>query len=116
MSDDLVVEVRLSFAVPKGVDPDEFGERVLRLVEQMPMVSTRSDYLLVLADPPPVVAEHVDSFGRRWPATTILESCSTCGQPDNCGECNHEPLTMEDVLLLGGRLPPEPQLPFTEEP
>lgn len=45
-----------------------------------------------------------DKFGRTWylPASEV---CATCGQPDNCGDCSHEPLTAGQVLELGGVLP-----------
>lgn len=42
----------------------------------------------------------IDTFGNTWLHTG--ESCSTCGQPDNCGDCTHEPLTREEVIALGG--------------
>lgn len=46
-----------------------------------------------------------DRFGRIWdlPAT---ELCEVCGQPDNCGDCNHERLSTDDVTQLGGKEPP----------
>lgn len=28
------------------------------------------------------------------------ETCSTCGQPDNCGDCDHTPLSAEDFARL----------------
>lgn len=39
-----------------------------------------------------------DSFGRRWPES--YELCDDCGQPDNCGECTHVPLSDGDVAVL----------------
>ena len=42
-----------------------------------------------------------DKFGRTWDLPAI-ELCSTCGQPDNCGDCNHQPLSDADVLKLRG--------------
>lgn len=43
-----------------------------------------------------------DRFGRAWQLPKT-ELCPTCGQPDNTGECNHLPLTDEEVEILGGR-------------
>jgi hypothetical protein len=42
-----------------------------------------------------------DSFGNTWklPASEV---CQKCGQPDNCGDCNHQPLSPEEVRELGG--------------
>jgi hypothetical protein len=42
-----------------------------------------------------------DNYGVSWelPAS---ELCPECGQPDNCGDCNHEPLTADDVRELKG--------------
>jgi hypothetical protein len=48
------------------------------------------------------VARVVDNFGRLWPDRFQL--CEICKQPDNCGDCNHEPLEAEQVVELGGRL------------
>lgn len=42
----------------------------------------------------------IDVFGNAWP--TDYEVCSTCGQPDNCGDCNHKELTTQEVRFLGG--------------
>jgi len=36
----------------------------------------------------------------QWPEGTEL--CPVCKQPDNCGDCNHHPLTAEEVVELGG--------------
>lgn len=41
-----------------------------------------------------------DSFGRVWPEG--YELCATCGQPDNCGDCTHVKLGVDDVRALGG--------------
>jgi hypothetical protein len=42
-----------------------------------------------------------DRYGREWdlPAS---ELCPTCGQPDNCGDCNHEPYTDDEAACLRG--------------
>lgn len=40
-----------------------------------------------------------DIFGRRWNLSDE-ELCSECGQPDNCGDCSHRPLSDEDFILL----------------
>jgi hypothetical protein len=41
----------------------------------------------------------VDIYGVPWPLPPG-ELCSTCGQPDNCGDCNHEPLRWWEVIEL----------------
>ena len=45
----------------------------------------------------------VDHFGRVWDLPAA-ELCPECRQPDNCGDCNHEPLSEDQVRLLSGRL------------
>jgi hypothetical protein len=42
-----------------------------------------------------------DKFGNLWPAD--YELCPECRQPDNCGDCNHQPLSREHVRDLGGQ-------------
>ena len=32
---------------------------------------------------------------------TANELCEVCGQPDNCGDCDHTPLTDADRVTLG---------------
>jgi hypothetical protein len=45
-----------------------------------------------------------DKYGRIWPTEwNDRELCPTCGQPDNCGDCNHLPLTKKQAVELGGR-------------
>lgn len=39
-----------------------------------------------------------------WDHLPDDERCPECGQPDNCGDCNHEPLTEADIQLLLGDL------------
>lgn len=34
-----------------------------------------------------------DRFGRDWGSLPDDELCAECGQPDNCGDCTHEPLS-----------------------
>ncbi|KKM28203.1 hypothetical protein LCGC14_1567020 [marine sediment metagenome] len=46
----------------------------------------------------------LDVYGRVWD-NPIHDKCVICGQPDNCGECNHKSLTDADVIELGGKLP-----------
>jgi len=41
-----------------------------------------------------------DKYGRGWP--DHYELCPECRQPDNCGDCWHDPLTPEQVDELGG--------------
>lgn len=38
----------------------------------------------------------------RWaPVGTLsVERCETCGQPDNCGDCNHEPMSWAELIEL----------------
>ena len=42
--------------------------------------------------------EHI--YVQQYPEH--VELCSVCGQPDNCGDCNHVPLEHEEVVRLGG--------------
>lgn len=42
-----------------------------------------------------------DIHGRLWNLASH-ELCPDCGQPDNCGDCTHEPLGAIDVRVLGG--------------
>ncbi len=49
----------------------------------------------------------LDKFGTVWD-NPIWDKCPTCGQPDNCGECNHKRLKMNDVIELGGNRPKMP--------
>ena len=44
---------------------------------------------------------NVDIYGRAW-NLPLIELCNDCGQPDNCGDCNHEPLTDTDYETLDG--------------
>ncbi len=43
-----------------------------------------------------------DKYGNLWPDAPDFEFCPECGQPDNCGDCTHEPLSPDDVEELGG--------------
>jgi len=45
-----------------------------------------------------------DKYGRGW-KLPVRELCPTCGQPDNCGDCNHKRLRNSDVVTLDGILP-----------
>ena len=45
-----------------------------------------------------------DRYGRLWDLPAI-ELCPECGQPDNCGDCQHGPLSDADARLLGAVLP-----------
>ena len=47
----------------------------------------------------------LDVYGRRWDVLSVHDRCYTCGQPDNCGDCTHTPLTDDEVRELGGILP-----------
>lgn len=48
----------------------------------------------------------VDSYGRAW-EYAIGEFCPVCGQPDNCGDCQHGPLSEEQARLLGAYISSE---------
>ena len=43
----------------------------------------------------------IDKFGNGW-RLPVSELCSTCGQPDNCGDCSHGKLTKDNVVTLAG--------------
>lgn len=43
----------------------------------------------------------IDKFNTEW-QLPLEELCPECGQPDNCGDCNHQPLTDTEVRQLGG--------------
>jgi hypothetical protein len=43
-------------------------------------------------------------YRQAWPER--IELCPECGQPDNCGDCNHGPLTHDEVRELGGAFVP----------
>ena len=40
-----------------------------------------------------------DWYGRTWPDGT--DTCPTCGQPDNCGDCTHTRLHSSEARELG---------------
>lgn len=46
-----------------------------------------------------------DKYGNTWPLAPSEEFCPTCGQPDNCGDCNHTELPPDLVRELGGKPP-----------
>jgi hypothetical protein len=48
------------------------------------------------------VISRIDRYGRSW-RLSEAELCPECGQPDNCGDCTHEPLTAAQVVQLGGQ-------------
>ncbi len=41
-----------------------------------------------------------DIYGRIWDIPRN-ELCRDCGQPDSCGDCNHNRLTNKEVKILG---------------
>ena len=43
-----------------------------------------------------------DKYGVKWKLPKN-ELCSSCGQPDSVGECNHKQLSGESVEILGGK-------------
>jgi hypothetical protein len=63
----------------------------------------REDFLLALCKRKDLrkSARAADIYGRVWDLPES-ELCSTCGQPDNCGDCNHERLTDDEVAELQG--------------
>lgn len=42
-----------------------------------------------------------DRYGREWDLLPN-ERCAECGQPDSVGDCNHQPLTDQEVARLKG--------------
>lgn len=42
-----------------------------------------------------------DKFGIYWDLPND-EVCKVCGQPDNCGDCNHHKININDAAKLGG--------------
>lgn len=48
-----------------------------------------------------MVPAKLDQYGRVW-YLPDEELCSECGQPDNSGDCDHEPLSEDDVRFLQG--------------
>lgn len=44
-----------------------------------------------------------DKYGRVW-KLPVTELCAVCGQPDNCGDCEHKKLSQLDVDLLKGKI------------
>lgn len=46
-------------------------------------------------------------YVQEWPEGTEL--CDVCLQPDNCGDCDHTPLTHGDVESLGGEFVVAPE-------
>lgn len=39
---------------------------------------------------------------HRFDSLPASERCPECGQPDNCGECDHTPLSDEEANRLLG--------------
>ena len=37
---------------------------------------------------------------------SLEELCPECGQPDNCGDCDHNPLSRDEIERLGGKIIP----------
>jgi hypothetical protein len=42
-----------------------------------------------------------DIYGVEW-NLPVEEICPTCGQPDNCGDCEHGRLSASQVSILKG--------------
>lgn len=47
-----------------------------------------------------IIPIHHDVYGRVWRGIPAIERCPACGQPDNCGDCEHGMLTTEEFALL----------------
>lgn len=47
-----------------------------------------------------VIQGFADKFGRIWDMRP-WDLCDECGQPDNCGDCNHNKLTIDEVKEIG---------------
>lgn len=43
----------------------------------------------------------IDKFGAVWDLSPD-ELCFVCGQPDNCGDCDHKPMSDDQIKELGG--------------
>lgn len=43
--------------------------------------------------------KHKDKYGVTW-SSVKSALCPICGQPDNCGDCNHKKLSKEEVRIL----------------
>ena len=42
-----------------------------------------------------------DKYGVKWEIPEN-ELCPDCGQPDSCGDCDHSPLSQEEIEFLKG--------------
>jgi len=40
-----------------------------------------------------------DKWGREWNLSEN-EVCPVCGQPDNCGDCDHTQLSEKEIKIL----------------
>ena len=47
------------------------------------------------------MTNYKDKYGRIWQLPKN-ELCPVCGQPDNCGDCQHERLKNSEVEILDG--------------
>lgn len=45
-----------------------------------------------------VVSEYLSDYGVQYED----ETCPECGQPDNCGDCDHTPLSPDELESLKG--------------
>lgn len=50
-----------------------------------------------------------DIFGVDWGEVSSNERCSSCGQPDNCGDCNHVQLARQQVEPMKRLIPGLPR-------
>jgi hypothetical protein len=64
--------------------------------------------------PPHLRDDRIDRWGRNWPSE--MELCPDCGQPDNCGDCDHTRISDEDRLTLIHGDEPAPDCTCDNEP
>ena len=50
------------------------------------------------------IMKTIDKYGVTW-NNESWDKCPVCGQPDSCGDCNHEPLTRAEIIEIDGELP-----------
>jgi len=48
----------------------------------------------------------MDIYGIEWNLPSN-ELCPVCGQPDSCGDCNHQPLDVNDIAFLKSEISEE---------
>jgi hypothetical protein len=50
-----------------------------------------------------ILLHDIDQYTILQPLSALpsTERCPTCGQPDNCGDCEHAPMTDAELTRLG---------------